>query len=265
VCLMHKSLVVLSVFLGVSIIESRGIAVENIAAYACTQDQSTDIFWHNECVKSHYEFFAATDFPALGYKTLAIPTDTGFSWQDRAVGFTAEEVRETHAIEVLTTMVFNLHAPLPVYENVQGAKLRCVSQYTHDTHEDKALFYEDWVQTTQSVFPQWSQYEFRHHMERLFSNPNAYFLLVYKGQTPVASAVLFNHKSYVGIYCFGVIPSVRKQGVASWMLGEWMRVLQEKNINTIVLHATLSGEPLYKKMGFSEVGSMALLRNDDRY
>lgn len=69
----------------------------------------------------------------------------------------------------------------------------------------------------------------------------------------VGTFLLTNEPELSGVYYFAVVPEMRRQGIAAEMMNEVCRLSGQKKV---VLQATPSGRPFYKKFGFEELFMM---------
>ncbi len=66
-----------------------------------------------------------------------------------------------------------------------------------------------------------------------------------------------------GVYYFAVRPSFRRQGVATAMMAEILRLARGEGKARVVLQATPSGVPFYRSVGFESLGEIPLFSASD--
>jgi ribosomal protein S18 acetylase RimI-like enzyme len=77
-----------------------------------------------------------------------------------------------------------------------------------------------------------------------------YYVAMY-GSQPVGTAVLFfQDKRIAGIHSMGIVPEMRRRGLAHNLLIQLLIRIQEMGAAYATLQASESGKPLYQKVGF---------------
>ncbi len=61
-----------------------------------------------------------------------------------------------------------------------------------------------------------------------------------------------------GVYCVSTIPEARGRGLGAYVTTEPLRRAGERGLTTAILHSSEMGDPIYRRLGFSEHGQMAL-------
>ena len=82
--------------------------------------------------------------------------------------------------------------------------------------------------------------------------PFRHFIAEYQGET-VGCATLFIEGDIGGIYNLGVMPELRKMGVAKELVYEIIQTAIDMNCRLIVLDTALTGAALFRKIGFIKV------------
>ncbi len=88
-------------------------------------------------------------------------------------------------------------------------------------------------------------------------NPNAYYKVIVKDMLPIAYMGMWVVADEGQITNIAVHPDVRKKGLASWLLEEFIGFAKQKELAFLTLEVRRSNEAaksLYKKFGFVEVG-----------
>lgn len=88
-------------------------------------------------------------------------------------------------------------------------------------------------------------------------SPQFEFLLGYKSNQTVVSCVICYEREYASIYWVGTIPSERRQGFGTLIMGEALQRIRRRNIRWVVLQATVEGFKMYQNLGFLSLGYLA--------
>ena len=84
------------------------------------------------------------------------------------------------------------------------------------------------------------------------------FHVVHYGKTPVASSFFTIRNGVIGVYCIATDPAHRGRGIGAWATSAPLRMLRDAGHHTAVLQSSLQGAPVYRRLGFSEHGTMPL-------
>ena len=84
------------------------------------------------------------------------------------------------------------------------------------------------------------------------------FHVVHHEGRPVASSMHTVRDGVVGIYCIATHPDLRGRGLGAWVTAAPLRGFHDAGHRTAVLQASEMGAPVYRRLGFSEHGTIAL-------
>ena len=87
-----------------------------------------------------------------------------------------------------------------------------------------------------------------------------YYLGMLK-RKPVASSILFKGNDAAGIYYVGTLPEVRRRGVAKAMVKQLLNKAKTRGYKILVFHASETGYPIYKSIGFKKYYTTTFTRN----
>lgn len=87
--------------------------------------------------------------------------------------------------------------------------------------------------------------------------PTRYFAVRARGRL-VATTVLFLADGLAGIYSVATLPGFRRQGLGAYATAQALRAAAGLGYRTGVLQSTPEGEPVYRRLGFREVGQLPL-------
>jgi hypothetical protein len=87
--------------------------------------------------------------------------------------------------------------------------------------------------------------------ERLIK-PYNYLVVAYDQEQPVSAAMLLFSNSIAGIYWVGTVQSDRGKGLAEACVGAVTNIAFRRGAAFVVLQASKFGEPVYRRMGFTE-------------
>lgn len=79
--------------------------------------------------------------------------------------------------------------------------------------------------------------------------------------------VFFDSNHNAGLHMIGTLPQGRGKGIGKSMTERLLMEAKENNMNFCVLHASLMGESIYKKLGFEsydEIETYKILRNNNK-
>lgn len=74
----------------------------------------------------------------------------------------------------------------------------------------------------------------------------------------VATSLLFLAGGVAGIYSVATLPEERGKGLGAHVTAEPLRVAHALGYGVGVLQSTASGHPVYRRLGFEQVGSVPL-------
>lgn len=87
-------------------------------------------------------------------------------------------------------------------------------------------------------------------IRKIAEDKNIYLLLGYKKDIGVATALLYANSDVMGVHLVGVLKEYRGQGIAENLMKRAINFSKEKNIDVMVLQASILGLGIYKKLGF---------------
>ncbi len=85
------------------------------------------------------------------------------------------------------------------------------------------------------------------------------FYIGYLGSSPHASASVMIGGGVVGVYTVGTLPEARRRGIASCMTAHALAEAHEEGLQIGVLHASVEGQGVYKRLGFRQMCRIAWL------
>jgi ribosomal protein S18 acetylase RimI-like enzyme len=88
--------------------------------------------------------------------------------------------------------------------------------------------------------------------ERLLQ-PHIDMVAAYDQGLPVSAAMVIHSHSIAGIYWVGTVPAARGRGLGEACVSEVANEALRRGAAFVVLQATKSGAPLYRRMGFEEI------------
>jgi len=77
------------------------------------------------------------------------------------------------------------------------------------------------------------------------------------GGRPVGAATLYVSDGFAGIYNVGTVPDARGHGIGRAVTAAALRAGQARGVGTAILSSSPLGLPVYRQLGFSEVGHIA--------
>lgn len=92
----------------------------------------------------------------------------------------------------------------------------------------------------------------------LVNNSNAARLFIYQeGKECLGCGIVFfDSHNNAGLHMIGTLPKGRGKGIGKSMTEKLLKEAKENNMNHCVLHASLMGESIYKKLGFEPYGEI---------
>jgi ribosomal protein S18 acetylase RimI-like enzyme len=206
--------------------------------------------WHYTAVHSHQNFFHQTN------------VNLGESYQH----FTSDE-----PLNKEPTWVNSLQS-LPVIINGRSRTSDLEVTMMMDLqiiHTEPLKEYNIRLATTQTMYDEWvtvaststgnSEYSINRFFSTIFQThpENFEFLLGYRNDQAVASAVIFYEGEYASIYWIGVIPSERHRGFGTAITLQALDRIRRRHIRFVVLQAQPKGMNLYERLGFMPLGYLA--------
>ncbi len=135
-----------------------------------------------------------------------------------------------------------INKPIEGQELPQGFLIKQVAD--HQTQKDYAQVIGKAFNKTQHV------------VKNMYSNPqitkaeNVKAYVVYHEYKPVAGTTIVLSGKTAGIYFLGTIEEARGKGLGSFLTAYSTNVGFEMGAESVVLQASLVGEPIYKKLGY---------------
>lgn len=74
----------------------------------------------------------------------------------------------------------------------------------------------------------------------------------------LSTSMLFLHDGLAGIYCVATRPEARGKGLGAYVTSEPLRMARKKGYKTGILQSSEAGYPVYKRIGFRDVGSIPI-------
>lgn len=87
--------------------------------------------------------------------------------------------------------------------------------------------------------------------------PVQYFWILKDGK-PVSTSLLYLKNGVAGIYGVATLPAERKRGLGAHGTEQPLRIAREFGYRVGVLQASTEGQPVYRRIGFSDFGEMPL-------
>lgn len=84
------------------------------------------------------------------------------------------------------------------------------------------------------------------------------FHVVHCDDSPVGSSFFTCRDGVVGIYCIATDPAYRGRGIGAWATAAPLVALRDAGHHTAVLQSSIQGAPVYRRLGFTEHGTMPL-------
>ena len=75
---------------------------------------------------------------------------------------------------------------------------------------------------------------------------------------PVSSVMLLEHNGNCGVYCVATLPSAQAQGLSSTLISIALDEARQRGCTTATVQAMPMGYSVFHKLGFQELGKMAL-------
>jgi ribosomal protein S18 acetylase RimI-like enzyme len=116
---------------------------------------------------------------------------------------------------------------------------------------------QDWGDTFAAAFdiPAWAGQSWVDATARLGADRAPWKLFVgYLDKSPVATSILFNGGGVASEYGVGTIPRARGQGIGAAITVAPLLQARAQGYRYAVLFATEMGHPVYRRLGFEDVG-----------
>lgn len=241
------------VLLLIANVSAEAISVESIAAFETPGTwQAVYEPWHHRAVESHKSFFSKThanEGDAYAPFSPHMKLSSSATWvsslevlPDRLDGY-------ARTTDLLTIMMIDLD-----YHKFDAQTASAINVQLAATQKTK----EDWVNVASE-----STGNSRYGVQSLFRDvfqdaSNQYeFLIGYKNEKPVVTAVVFYEGNYASVYWVSTIPSERRQGFGTTLMINALERVRRRNIRWVVLQAQPLGEGIYRSLGFLPAGYLA--------
>jgi GNAT superfamily N-acetyltransferase len=76
------------------------------------------------------------------------------------------------------------------------------------------------------------------------------------GGVPACTLLTYEEDGECGIYLVATLPEARGGGLASALMAHALLEARERGCTTSSLQATARGRPVYKRLGYEEIGTM---------
>lgn len=87
--------------------------------------------------------------------------------------------------------------------------------------------------------------------------PMQFFAIEHEGRQ-VATSMLLLHDGLAGIYCVATVPDQRRKGFGAFATAEALRAARRVGYRVGVLQASPAGYPVYRKLGFTDHGTVTM-------
>jgi GNAT superfamily N-acetyltransferase len=84
------------------------------------------------------------------------------------------------------------------------------------------------------------------------------FFAVFHGERMVATSMMFLDDGLAGLYCVATLADARGQGLGAHVTAEPLRRAQALGYRVGVLQSSEAGHPVYRRLGFQDVGAVPL-------
>ena len=168
-----------------------------------------------------------------------------------------------HLAAVLATRGFQPHGAMPAMA-VDIARL-AVTPLPHGDMSERIA--------TPAAFGEWTDvlatgYELPRGLSRMLSpealgadpadDARIQFFAIRRGGRIVATSMMFIDDGLAGLYCVATLPEARGQGLGAHVTAEPLRRAQALGYRVGVLQSSDAGHPVYRRLGFQDVGAVPL-------
>jgi GNAT superfamily N-acetyltransferase len=91
-----------------------------------------------------------------------------------------------------------------------------------------------------------------------FASGTLRYFAITKGNTIVATSTMHLDGKTAGIYCVATLPEHRGKGLGAFATAEPLRQARTLGYQTGILQSSAMGEPVYRRLGFEQLGVMPL-------
>ena len=106
-----------------------------------------------------------------------------------------------------------------------------------------------WTETAIATFG-FTENDFKEFFYPLIDVANCIPLLIYYGEKPAATAMVYCGSSVAGIYAMSTKSEFRRLGLGQVAVSECLAIAKEFKLDYAVLYASEDGQKLYQSMGF---------------
>lgn len=106
-----------------------------------------------------------------------------------------------------------------------------------------------WTETAIATFG-FTESDFKEFFYPLIDVANCIPLLIYYGEKPAATAMVYCDSSVAGIYAMSTNSEFRRLGLGRAAVNECLAIAKELGLDHAVLYASEDGQKLYQSMGF---------------
>ena len=93
---------------------------------------------------------------------------------------------------------------------------------------------------------------------KLFTSGTLRYFAITKDNAVVATSTLHVDGKIAGIYCVATLPEHRGKGLGAFATAEPLRIAKTLGYQTGILQSSAMGEPVYRRLGFEQLGVMPL-------
>lgn len=236
-----------------STIFAEAITLENVSAFETPATWSiTYAPWHSKAVESHKTFCALThanEGDKYAKYTEGMALNNVATWVSSLENLPVQIDKHRPSSDVMTTMVLDLALHRFDVQLIEEVEIILAK-----SHQQRS----DWLRV-ESVSTGVSESNLNKMFNDVFiDTSNQYeFLVAYKHNKPVASAVVYYQGLYASVYWVSTIPSERRQGFGSLIMTNALKRIRQRNIRCVILQAQPMGERLYRNLGFIPLGYLA--------